>query len=162
MGEPFAILHICKDTAQWVVRVYRTEEGWTVTLQDVRNLNGRADPIGNWLSGRETVSGTFQNGKALVKWVTSRADRKFGADWRDFVSKDTLSQLERRSHQSLVPSCYVPSDTGGGRSLPQCGACPYASKCGEVQAQTVVKPQESPESDQAFLERLREKVARSY
>ncbi len=68
-------------------------------------------------------SGTFQNAKALKKYVRETADKKFGG----YVPKvDTLDRLRNSSAQSVVPNCF---QVEFSENKMKCVTCPYRRKC---------------------------------
>jgi hypothetical protein len=152
--DPNAFAEICyslPDGKIWRAVVFKHLDGWELRFG---RTTGSADTF--------MPAGTFQNPKALVKFIKAKIEERVG----DVTTKpiyDTLHKLKNRSAQSVVPDCYSPvthnDEYLAGRGLPECDGCPFRTNCTEPSAQPVVIPEEEcAETEEVFRHRLAQKM----
>lgn len=114
-------------------------------------------------------AGSFQNSKALVKYVRNCVKHKVGVTTDDELAAlrvfSSFHKLDGLTSESVVPDCFdsVEESTKLGKGLQKCGACPYRVTCGEPLAQPkTFKVEEVPESEDQFRARLAQKVRMTY
>ena len=93
------------------------------------------------------MSGSFETGKAIEKYVRTVVARKYKAY---LPLSDNFSKIVNMNPQSLVPDCYQQ------REHPDegCDSCVFSEKCFES-AQAPVEPEETEAS---FMQRLQSKL----
>lgn len=114
-------------------------------------------------------SGTFSNGKALVKYIREEAKKKF----EGFAPvKDTLNRIRTSgSPSSVVPKCYgdPPKLVSAGPNMweprdPKCRKCPYKAAClaeasgNPLPEEQTVQASEPEEPEELFRQRLQDKI----
>jgi hypothetical protein len=135
------------DGKVFVAEVFKTDDGW-------RLRTGRGT--------RMVESGTFVNGKALVKFLDKKAAEVLPGV-KPTVS--TLSKLKGRDAATLIPECYDSEGVvvSGGKGFPVCLTCPYRLKCGEPLVHSTLEPElEVEESEDVFIARLRKAIRLKY
>lgn len=105
-------------------------------------------------------SGEFKTGNAAIKYLRATAQRKFEpSDW--IVLADTLSSLQDRTANSLVPSCYGDASRHGQdqEAHKKCADCPYRVSC---RTSPPLQKNEPQEDDSTFVARLQAKIKAKY
>ena len=148
------VCYVLPDGGMWRAVVYRTGDGWELKFGRTQRTDGFIH------------AGTFKNGKALIKFIREKAAERTGSkDWEPIY--DTLHNLRNRNVMSVVPDCYVISESSEsdslGRGLPECAGCPYRTSCEEPSAQPVIIPvTQVEETEDVFRHRLAEKLRARY
>ena len=108
--------------------------------------------------GHYQKSGTFENSKALIKFIREKAEEKFPGHE---PLLDTLSRLQGMSAESVVPECYGRLALDFNFQLEgECKSCPYRTDCiAFVREPKAEQVECESEPEELFLHRLRGKVA---
>lgn len=101
-------------------------------------------------------SGTFTDGKELVRFLRSEAHKRF-AGLRPI--KDTLKQIESTSPWSVIPICYKLATPENKKD---CNLCPYFVDCLSEVEKTEIKKIFPKETENQFRERLKEKIKKQW
>jgi hypothetical protein len=111
--------------------------------------------------GGRFQAGMYATDAALVKFVRSEAEKRFGRTAKPKI--DTLDKIGYRKGATVIPACHIAVEEGsllsGGRGLEACPKCPYRYICGQPENTAQPKVANIEESQEMFLQRLRSKVA---
>ena len=95
--------------------------------------------------------GEFTDGAVVAQHIRTGAVTKFG---KAKPTIDTLSVLEKRTPDSVVPECYAyPSPISD-----KCPSCPFEEACTAMVTGNVKETKEVEEHEDLFLKRLHGKV----
>ena len=157
IGE-LTYLHVSFQVAETLI------DSWTTVgmLVDSRQLEWRAAVVRGdsgsyilWIQTGELqqMSGSFENVKAVVKYIREKGKEKFLGR---AATIDTLDRLSGRKLGVVTPTCF--GSDAYNESADICIACTYKALCRDVVFEPSPQSVES-ESDDDFLARLHGKVA---